>query len=282
MKLKLKEMRKYFVRRLAAISDLHLMSKYSLFPPSFTNKEGNVFTPNPGQVELWKSYQSFVNVCDEWEVDTVLIAGDVIHGQNPIERGMGLISTSLNDQLELGEKVLTPILKGRDSHWVSGSGYHNSAKGMSIEEELCKRMRTVNDVGKSNWYGPIANLRIKPFNKITNLTHGGGRAAYYRETLAAREMVYGKAAEVNGKLSKIDMYIHGHFHWYNYMHQANVHHLQLPGWTAYEPIALFTPAYTRMQPDIGGVLIFFDETGRILVWHFLYGLPHISDSVVEV
>lgn len=281
MKLKLKELRKFFVRRFAAVSDLHLMSRFSLFPPTFKTAEGNVFHANDGQRQLYESFKKFCQVCDEWEVDTVLLASDLIHGQNHKEAGLGLISTSLNEQIQLGEIVLTPLLKGRDSHWVSGSGYHNSAKGMCVEQELCAKIHMKKD-GKASWYGPIANLKVKPFGKMINLTHGGGKAAYYRETIAAREMIYGKVAEVNEKLPKIDMYIHGHFHWFDYIHQAGVHHLQLPGWTAYEPIALFTPNYTRMQPDIGGCLILFDENGRVTVWHYTYPLPHIADIVMEI
>jgi hypothetical protein len=281
MKLKQKEFKNFFVRRMAAVSDFHLMSRYALFPPEFRTKEGNILTGNEGQKQIWKSYQSFCNTCDEWEVDTVLLASDLIHGQNPIEKGLGLMSTSLNEQIKLGIQVLTPLLKGRDSHWVSGSGYHNSAKGMTVEEEICNQMGE-KGISKTYWYGPIANLKVKPFDRIINMTHGGGRAAYYRETLAAREMVYGKVAEVDGKLPRINMYIHGHFHWFNYMHQANVHHLQLPCWTAYEPVPIFTPSYTRLQPDIGGALILFDSTGRITVWHFVYPTPHIADLVKEI
>jgi hypothetical protein len=281
MKLKLKELKKFFVRRIAAVSDLHLMSRYSLFPPEFETSEGNIYKANAGQKSLWESYKTFCNVCDEWEVDTVLLASDLIHGQNPIERGIGLISTNLNEQLDLAELTLTPLLKGRESHWVSGSPYHNSAKGMATENELFNRL-VKSKVTSGTWSGQIANLKVKPFNKIINMTHGGGAAAYYRETIAAREMVYGKAAVVNEKLPKFDMYIHGHFHWFNYMHQEKVHHLQLPGWTAYEPVAIFTKNYTRMQPDIGGALILFDESGRITVWHYSYPLPHIADKVVEI
>lgn len=277
---KIKELRKFFVRRMAAVGDFHLMSRYSIFPPEFETEEGNIYKASPGQKQIWESYQNFLKVCDEWEIDTVLIASDLVHGQNARERGMGLISTNMNEQIQVAEHVLKPLLKGRDSHWVSGSGYHNSVQGMHVEQELCARMNTKD--AKTNWYGPIANLKVKPFNKIINLTHGGGRAMYYRETLAAREIVYGKVAEVNEKLPRFDMYVHGHFHWYNYMHQGNVHHLQLPGWTAYEPVSIFTPSYTRAQPDIGGALIMFDQTGRTTVWHFLYPLPHIADLVKEV
>ena len=281
MKLKLKELRKYFVRRIGAVSDLHLMSRYALFPPTFKTIEGNVFHANEGQKQIWESYKRFCQICDEWEIDSILLASDLIHGQNHIERGSGLISTNLNEQIQLGVNVLTPLLKGRDSHWVGGSRYHNSAKGMYVEQEICNRM-TEGGITNGVWHGNIANMKIKPFDKIINMTHGGGRAAYYRETIAAREMIYGKAAEVNQKLPRIDMYVHGHFHWFDYIHQSNVHHLQLPGWVAYEPVPIFTPNYTRMQPDIGGALILFDDNARITVWHYTYPVPHIADAVIEI
>ena len=131
----------------------------------------------------------------------------------------------------------------------------------------------------AHWYGSIANLKVSPFEKIINLSHGGGRASYYRETLIAREIIFGKVAYANQKLPKIDIYVHGHFHWWNHLHQQGVHHIQTPAWTAYEPIALFTPSYPRLQPETGGVLLLFDDEGRVTVWPFLYPTPHISDSV---
>jgi hypothetical protein len=177
--------------------------------------------------------------------------------------------------------VLKPLLQGRTSHWISGSRYHNSAKGMNIEEAICTRVRE-SKMSDAHYYGPIANLNVAPFNKIINLTHGGGKAAYYRETLIAREIVYGKVANQNGKLPKIDVYVHGHFHWWNHIHQQGVHHIQLPAWTAYEPVSIFTPSYTRMQPDIGAVLLLFDQDGRLTVWPYLYPLPHIADFTNEI
>jgi hypothetical protein len=243
-------------------------------------KEQNPILPNPGQIQLYNYFKKFCRVCDEWEVDSVLLAGDLVHGQNVKERGQGLMSTRTNEQIDLATDVLEPLLKNRKSHWVSGSNYHNSHEGMSIEEDIRKHMK---DKGfDAEWYGTVANLEVKPFGKIINLSHGGGKAMYYRETISAREIVYGKAAQVNEKLPKIDMYVHAHWHWFNYMHQANVHHLQLPCWIAYEPITLYTQAYTRYQPDIGGCLILFDHEGRITVWHFCYDLPHIADFVRQI
>jgi hypothetical protein len=279
-KRKMKELRKVFVRRFAAVSDLHIMSRYSLFPPNFETKNQK-FPPNDGQLQIWNSYKEFCDVCDEWEVETVLVAGDVVHGQNYKERGLGLMSTNMNEQIDAACTALKPLLKGRKSHWVSGSGYHVDQNGLSIEELIFDRLQA-EKATTGAFYGPVANLNISPFNKLLNLTHGGGRAAYYRESIIAREIVYGKVANQNGKLPKIDMYIHGHFHWFNHLHQQNVHHLQLPGWTAYEPASIFTQAYTRMQPDIGGALILFDDVGRTTVWPYLYPLPHIADFSREI
>jgi len=278
---KFKELKKVFVRRIAAVADFHTMSRYAACPPGeYKTSEGNILKPNTGQVQLYNSFKNFCKVCDDWEVDTVLLAGDLVHGQNFKERGIGLMTTKTNEQIKANTRILTPLIKDRSSHWVSGSGYHNSLPGMSVEEEICDRFKERGY--DANWYGTVANLKVEPFNKIINLSHGGGKAMYYRETISAREIVYGKVGEVNNKLPKIDMYVHAHWHWYNYMHQANVHHLQLPCWMAYEPITLYTQAYTRYQPDIGGCLIMFDEEGRITVWHYLYDLPHISDFVKKI
>jgi hypothetical protein len=276
-----KELIKYFVRRVAAIGDMHLMSEYSMFPEKFVTIQEATITPkHPEQTEIWKSYQHFLSVCDFWDIDMVLLTSDLMHGQNPYERGSGLMSTNMNEQIELVEYAARPLVKDRISHWVSGSGYHNSVRGMAVEKEVCDRL-CKEGVSETTWHGPIANLRIKPFGKVINLTHGGGAAAYYRETLEAREIIYGKAAAIDKKLEKIDIYVRGHFHWFNHLHQSNTHYVQIPCWTAYEPVPMWTKNYVRYQPDIGAALLMFDQEGRLTVWPFLYPLPHIVDKMTE-
>ncbi|OGM09502.1 hypothetical protein A2Z67_00175 [Candidatus Woesebacteria bacterium RBG_13_36_22] len=272
-------MSKRYVRAIGCISDMHVGSYYSIFPEGFTIKPGIGIQLNEGQKELLSYFWAFKQVCDDLNVDTFFVAGDMLHGQNRKEVGINLISTDLNIQKRAAEELLKPILKGRKSYWVSGSGYHASTPGHNPDEGLCESLGKEPDT-YTQWLGTVANLKIG--KRIFNLSHGGSGAFIYRETAMAREIVFSKVAFANGKLPKIDMFIHGHFHWFCYLHEQDAHFLQLPCWMAYEPITLYTKNYTRFQPDIGGAIILIDEEERILVWHFMYPLPHIADETREI
>ncbi len=271
-KRKIFELLKRFVRRMAAVSDQHLLSQVAMCPPGLTNELGVEFNRHAGQIQLWNYWEDFNDKCDELEVDTVFVVGDVIHGQNPIERGVGLMSTNLDVQISAGVLAMQRICKDRKSLWISGSKYHISAIGHNSEKDVCDRLG-------GTWLGQVANIKIDPTEKIINVSHGGSGAFVYRETAMGREILFAKVAEANGKLPKISMFIHGHWHWFSYLHQSDTHFLQLPCWTAYEPVPIFTKNYTRFQPDIGAAIIMVDDEGRITCWHYLYPLPHIVDQV---
>lgn len=273
-------LQKRFKRVIGCITDIHAGSWYSVFPDGFKlTKAGNTVTLNPGQISLLESFHTFKKVLDSLNCDTVFVVGDIVHGQNIKERGMNLITTDLGQQKKAAGVLLSPILKGRKSYWVAGSGYHSSTPGHNPDEGLCETFNEKENYS-STWLGQVANLKVG--RRIINLSHGGGGAFIYRETAMAREIVFAKMAMANGKLPKIDMFIHGHFHWFSYLHEYDTHYLQLPCWIAFEPAPIFTKNYTRYQPDIGGAVVMIDHEDRITVWHFLYPLPHIADETIEI
>lgn len=270
---------KRFKRKLGLISDMHVGSYYAIFPEDFKLEAGNVVKLNEGQQKLLGYWQNFKAVCDELQIDTFLFGGDMIHGQNPKGKGIGLITTNLNEQKEAASILISPILKDRKSYWVAGSDYHASTPGHNPDESLCRFLNEKKDL-HAEWLGPVANLRAG--KKLLNLSHGGSGAFIYRETSMAREIMFSKTAYANDKLPKIDMFIHGHWHWFAYLHEYDVHFVQLPCWIAYEPISLYTKNYTRFQPDIGAAICLIDDEERITVWHFLYPLPHIADEEIKI
>lgn len=268
-----KSILKRFVRKIACISDGHVMSSYAICPEGLHTPAGNPIMLNEGQKQILQHYNDFCNIVDEMECDTVFVGGDMIHGQNPKERGLGLISTDLDVQINAGVELWSKICKGRKSIWVPGSGYHISTPGHNTEKDICDRIGKLPGT-ETIWAGPVINLELE--GRIINFSHGGSGAFIYRETAMAREIMFSKVAWANNKLPKIDMFVHGHWHWFSYLHEYDVHFLQLPGWTAFEPCPIFIKNYVRFQPDIGGVIILMDDEGRILVWHFLYPVPRIA------
>jgi len=268
---------KTFKRVIALISDTHVGSKYALFPDSYIDEDtGNEYRANAGQKQIYGYWQNFCQVCDELKVDTVIHLGDALHGTNRKEFGKNLITSELPIQEDVAVVLLKQIVKDRKFFIISGSGYHQSLDS-KVHKSIAKREEL-----KGTFLGALANLRLKPSNRIMNITHGVSSAAIYRTTIMDRDGMFFLQAQASGKLPKVDIAVHGHWHSFIYIHTAQHHLIQLPCWMGWEPSRPYLKYYGKMQPDIGGVILMIDDKDRILVWHYLYPLPHISDMIKAV
>lgn len=259
-------------RSIAFISDLHLFSRYALFPSKYVTKTGMVFQGGQGQQKLWAAWEDFKSECDDQHVDTVVVVGDAVHGQNPIERGINLVSSDMDEQVDIGVYTLGPIAKGRKLYMFAGSGYHRSTVGHTPEKDICDRLG-----GK--WMGAIANMSFRPSKRVFNVAHGESAAYVYREMLMGREGMFLRESMALGKIPKIDVFVRGHWHRFIYIHELKMHMVQLPAWMAYEPSKPYLKSYGKMQPDTGGVIIQLDDEDRVRVWHYLYDTPRIVDRL---
>ncbi len=263
------------VRSIAFISDLHVGSRYAICPDEFVTAEGQVVRPSAGQTVLNDHFRAFAKKCDELGVDTVVVNGDALHGQNVQEQGVGLSTSNMDEQVDMGVTVLRPLVKNRKLLMLSGSGYHKSVRGMNPEKCVCDKL-------EGTWLGPLANVQFKPSKRVFNILHGYSGSAIYREMILAREGFFMKWAQGSEKLPKVDLLIRGHLHNFIHIHENDMHLLQLPCWVAFEPSKITLRLYGKMQPDIGGVVVILDEENRIIVHHYLYDCPQIAGEIQEL
>jgi len=273
-------------RSIAFISDLHVGSRYAVCPDKFKTPEGQWLIPSHGQVQLNDSFRKFGEKCDELGVDTVLVNGDMLHGQNVQENGIGLATSNLDEQVDMGIDVLRPLVvpKNRPKrilYMLSGSGYHKSVRGMNPEKAVFEGIKAECNSG-SRWLGPVCNGTFAPSKKRFNIHHGQSGAFIYREMMMGREMLFAKWAEGSGKLPRFDAMVRGHWHSWLHIHENDIHAIQLPCWMAFEPSKITLKLYPKMQPDIGGVIIRFDSEDRLIVWHYKYPCPQIAGEMMEL
>jgi len=263
-----------YARVIALISDLHIGSRYAVCPENWETEEGTNLSKmaNQGQKELLKHWNNFVKTCNELNVDTIFILGDVCAGVNPKECGLHMMTTDLNEQCKGAETLLEPLCKNRNVGVFSGSQYHES-RDFRIHENIAKHLG-----GK--FYGAIANIRLEPTDKIVNLAHRTTEALVYPETSLSRDIMFEKEAEALGKLYKTHAIVRGHRHSFVEIHKYDLHYVSLPCWQAFVPYEQAVRWYFKFQPDIGGVIMFVDMNGRLRFWHFLYPCPHIADKIV--
>lgn len=263
-------------RAIAFIADLHVGSRFALNPPQFLTPEKLGLELHGGLLQIWTYWLDFCRKCTENKVDTVVILGDLMDGQNHRENAANLLTPSMDEQKDMAEMVLREICRNRKLIMIGGSGYHKGqGNNSNPEKDVCVRFN-------GEWLGSIKNVRFKPSDKMFNLAHGESGAYIYREMLMGREMLFTKAAEALGKIPKIKVIARGHLHCFSHIHSSYMHFLQVPGWKAFEPNKIFLKSYAKMQPDIGGVIVFIDDNDRIRVWPFLYPQVHIADTQVEV
>ena len=188
----IKSVIKVFPRRIAFISDTHIGSEYALCPKQWTNPKGTTILSNPGQLIFLDYFKQFTNRCDELDVDTVFHLGDIMHGQNHKELGADLMTTDMNVQKLMSKEVLSPIFKGRKGGFVGGSGYHQGAgKANSPEQDLFEMIR-LDGSPEVRWFGPVANVKIDPFDKMWHIQHGESAAIIYQATVLERDQNFMK------------------------------------------------------------------------------------------
>ena len=259
-------------RVIALISDTHVGSKYALWPPEFTCEEGNVLKANKGQQQIYDYWVDFNRQCDACKVDTVLHLGDALHGTNRKQFGQNLMTSELDIQMDAAEQLLRMIKKDREFLIISGSGYHESLD-VKIHKQLARRL-------DGKFCGAMCNWSITGTNRKMNFAHGGSGAVIYRSTVIDRELNQMLQAQALDKLPKVDIVARGHWHTFIHLHLAKQHGVQVPCWAAWMPDKPYLRSYGKMQPDIGGVIMFIDSKDRITVWHFLYPAVHIADRVM--
>lgn len=267
------------VRSIAFVGDTHFFSRYALFPIPYTTSAGQVFTASPGQEIINEGYKSFQKTCDELQVDTVVLLGDLLHGQNPIERGTLLISPDMAEQTQYGIDALRPLIDRpcqfgtrRKLYGVSGSGYHKGGHGTNPEASI------INALGGEYW-GPLALTTFEPSKKVFRVQHGESAAFVYKSMLLGREAMFTREAEAQGKIPHVDVIIQGHWHCFMSIEEKGMRMVQVPAWMTWEPSKPYLKSYAKMQGDIGAVIVMIDDRDRLVIWHYLFTRPNIVDFI---
>jgi len=252
---------------------MHVGSRHAVFPDNFySGLEGNLLGLNKGQKMLLEYWEDFVEKCEKNRVDTVVLDGDIIHAQNRAEYGRYTMTTNLDEQVDAAYRLLRPLCDERDTYVFDATGYHESLDSR-LHKALADRLG-------AKYMGALADLIFS--DRRFQITHGTGGASIYRETKMGRDGFFMKWAEGMEKLPRTDVLVKGHFHEFIHIHAKKQHLIQLPCWQTFVPWQGALSNIGRMQPDIGGVIVFIDEDARIRVWHFLYEpVPRIGIKEIE-
>jgi predicted MPP superfamily phosphohydrolase len=243
-----------------------------MLPPGYINREGNPVGQNPGQEKMYAFWVECAAICDEWQVDTVILVGDLIQGLHRKGFGAGNVLTTLDEQAAAAIELLAPLCEDRKVYGVSGTEYHDS-------RESRKEKDIIETLG-GEYCGYIINGEIEGTNRRYNIAHGASQSMIYRETVAAREVLFMREAEALGKLDHYDAIIRGHNHIFRHLDLPQCHYVLNPCWQALRPDNYTLKNYAKMLPDIGMTIIAVDTDDRQHILHWLMPEPvRISDYV---
>ncbi len=261
-------------RSLAFVGDLHVGSRYAVAPKWWRSREGSALPLNEGQLVLYEAFQDFCDRCDEFEVDTVFLMGDLVDGPNRKGFGRLLMTQDLNEQIEMAVELLKPLCVGRKVYGIEGSGYHVLPGGVSADQMVVQLLG-------GHWKGPLCVGRFAPSKLVWNIQHGQSGAMIYRETVLAREQIFMNAAAGLGKIEFTHVMVRGHWHWFYFDATNGQWKIQVPAWACFVPNRVYLKSYGKMQPDIGGVIVQITDEDRLVMREFLYPLPKIADQTEE-
>jgi len=265
------------VRSILLLSDIHAGSPYAVCDEEGIavpyGNEANYIKPNEGQLEIYDKWLYMQETCDELGVDTVINLADAMDGADEKNSGRGVMTSVLDSQIDLAERLLEPVVKGRKYVSCSGSQYHQSLD-TKIHKVLSDRLEK--HASMCEFVGVAGLLTIPEVDRRLLIAHKSSNAMLYTATMLDRELVYQKVAEANKQLPVIHYRITGHLHKAMSVDNGYQHYVQAPCWKTWYPLKGSTKLIGRMQTDIGWAIIQFDEIGRSSVKLFVYASPNIG------
>lgn len=272
-------------RCVLVVSDLHAGSIYGMMPPGFESSDGSPHAPNAGQLHLWDCWMDLCRRVSGYPIIAVVVLGDAIDGEQGRSHGAELCLPLLEDQSECAAQCLLKLkgsIKTKPPFFVvRGTPFHDSNGGReaeSVAEKIGAR--------KYRGYG-AGRLARRAFDLehdgvIMNFSHGiSVSGGLYRATSPDREAVWSALAGKDGKMSKADIIVRAHAHYFVHLEHESKHAVINPCWQLQTDYMGKNSCY-RMLPSLGATVVWVDPEEKkrgedpIRVQKILYALPKVG------
>jgi len=240
-------------RKIAVIGDMHVGSPVGLFD-QYKDDDGEWHhdhtEANRKLLEYWHEFWEWAETIG---YDTVLLLADLCEGNNRKEFGRNLKIADLDAQTGVATRLLEPHTRGKKIYSVSGSKYHDS-----LDTSLDRKV--TQDLG-GEFHGLLSHLEIEGTGHVIQMAHGSGSGTMYRESGAAREIMFMSMAADKKLAHDVHLMIRGHLHAYHYIESEERAYLYNPGWKLFFPWAPLVKSYGKNLPTIGAVILDIDYDG---------------------
>jgi len=243
------------------ISDVHTLFRYGVVPPGWWRPEAVDFTRKFYEY-MWNCWSHFVENCPDLEV--LVINGDLLHGEDRIDRAINVISADMFEQAAAAVEVLKPIREKCDRLWLlKGTPYHDSKSHEGLEY-------VAKEIGAEQWSdqrsvgyslpGQWRNLRF-------DFAHHQTSGWLYTAGGADRTIMLHLAAVAQNKIPPADVIVRSHLHTRRVVESRGVWAIQTPGWTCVYPWLEKVSERSRSHDknDVGAIILETDGNRKVFI-----------------
>jgi hypothetical protein len=249
--------------RIRIHADLHVGSKWGLWPPGVTDDDGQAYPQSAAQELLWHWWLRIAQEAPR--PDLVVLNGDLLDG--PGWRGApgDLLTGSMDLQQRALVEVLRPVVRPGTWYCVAGTQYHEPDRLGVVAEALGAAPGPNGERVLDHLWLECRGLRILCMH------HPDGRG-WYQGTGMDRDAMLAVLQASLGRMPLPDVIVesHLHMHAYAYVHRRLV--VRTPGWQLQTRYARARAPF-RWLPDIGCVDIVLRDGEPPVVEPYLFQLP---------
>ena len=207
------------------VSDLHVGSRWGLFPRDFQLSTGEVYQLNRGQEYLLECWEHMLGQMPK-RFDALIVNGDAINGPNPKESARDQVEQDPEWQVRAALSLLDPVAKrARETYLTQGSTYH-VGEAAEHEERLAWMLGAATDpAGHYAWDWLLLDIG----GVLLDIAHHQSVVSRFLAMPLEREQQFAHmAADLKGGAA--DLIVRSHAHRFMYLNVDGDMALSLPSW----------------------------------------------------
>jgi hypothetical protein len=248
------------MKKILLLSDLHVGSKWGLWPPNFTAKNPRTdmieeIPQNAVNKAIWAHWLKMLASSKKEKPDVIILNGDLIEGAQRKEGGRGLVTPELFTQCAACIKVLRTLPKV-PMYFTAGTDYHQLPDGLSADLYIAETMG-----GEFGDELVIEECGIRIFARhVIGMSQSTWQ---YMTTAPARDQMLLYLNQAEDKYGRIHVAVFSHRHQFVCSQFASGLALITPCWQGKTVFAVKKGIIS--PPHIGWVSLIVDGPKRIAV-----------------
>jgi predicted phosphodiesterase len=248
------------MKTILLLSDLHVGSKYGLWPPNFTctNSRTDMVEDIPqnavGKV-IWDHWKKMLKALKDQKPDCIILNGDLIEGDQRKEKGRGLITPELPVQIKACIACLK-TLPDVPMYFTGGTDYHQLPDGISADLHIADQFNAA--------FGDELIIEECGIRLFCRHAIGMSQSTWqYMTTAPARDQMLLYLNQSTEKYGRIDVAVFSHRHQFVAAQFASGIALVTPCWQGKTVFAVKKGIIS--PPHIGWVTLHIDNPKRIAI-----------------